>query len=136
LFGLLLAAGRTHRPVDRQSRAIVSQIGMLILINIAFGFAVAGIDNAAHLGGLAAGIWIGLFVPPTGVQTLASLWQRPADAGTAHVASVPDFVPAAALAVVAFVVVVGLAIGTSSRSAHGVPTGTPTAQVVGIREAA
>jgi membrane associated rhomboid family serine protease len=129
LFGLLLASGRTHRPVDRQSRALVSQIGMLILINIAFGLAVPGIDNAAHLGGLAAGIWIGLFVPPTRVQTLASLWQRPAEAGTAHVASVPEFVPAAALAVVAFVVVVGLAVGTASRSAHDAPAGTPTARV-------
>jgi hypothetical protein len=102
---------------------------MLILINIAFGFVVPGIDNAAHLGGLAAGIWIGLFVPPTRVQTMSSLWQRPADAGTAHVASVPEFVPAAALAVVAFVVVVGLAVGTATRSAHDVPAGTPTAGI-------
>ena len=40
LFGVLLAAGRVHHPVDRQSRALVGQLGMLILINIAFGFAV------------------------------------------------------------------------------------------------
>ena len=60
---------------------------------------------------------------------MSSLWQRPADAGTAHVASVPEFVPAAALAVVAFVVVVGLAVGTATRSAHDAPAGTPTARV-------
>src|SRR6476469_9952208 len=54
LFGLLLAAGRVHHPVDRQSNALVRQIGMLILINIGLGFAIPGIDNAAHLAGLAA----------------------------------------------------------------------------------
>ena len=42
LFGILLAAGRVHHPVDRQSRALVGQLGMLILINIVFGFAVTG----------------------------------------------------------------------------------------------
>ena len=42
LFGMLLAASRLHHPVDRQSRAIVGQLGMLILINIVFGFAVSG----------------------------------------------------------------------------------------------
>ncbi|MDO8483314.1 MAG: rhomboid family intramembrane serine protease, partial [Candidatus Limnocylindrales bacterium] len=48
LFGILLAAGRLHHPVDRQSRALVGQLGMLILINLAFGFASGGsIDNAA-----------------------------------------------------------------------------------------
>ena len=63
LFGLLLAAGRVHHPVDRQSRALVGQLGMLILINIVFGFAIPGIDNAAHLGGLAAGLWLGALMP-------------------------------------------------------------------------
>ena len=49
---------------------------MLVVINIVFGFASGGgIDNAAHLGGLAAGLWLGALVPPTGVPTLSSLWQ-------------------------------------------------------------
>ena len=79
LFGILLAAGRLHHPVDRQSRGIVSQLMALVVINIVFGFASGGsIDNAAHLGGLAAGLWLGAIVPPTGVPTLSSLWQRPA----------------------------------------------------------
>jgi membrane associated rhomboid family serine protease len=114
LFGLLLAAGRVHKPVDRSSRMLVSQLGMLILLNIVLGFAIPGIDNAAHLGGLAAGIWIGAFVPPTGVQTLASLWQQPAEAHHAHLATVPAYIPAIAVGVVAVVVVAGLAFGTAT----------------------
>lgn len=116
LFGLLLAAGRVHHPVDRQSRMLIGQLGTLILINIAFGFMVRGIDNAAHLGGLAAGLWLGAFVPPSRVQTLASLWQRPAEAGTTHRASVPGWVLVVALAVVAAVVIVGLIVGTDLRT--------------------
>ena len=82
LFGILLAAGRVHHPVDRQSRGIVSQLVVLVIINIAFGFASGGsIDNAAHLGGLAAGLFIGALVPPTAVPTLSSLWQRPVEPG-------------------------------------------------------
>ena len=82
LFGILLAAGRIHHPVDRQSRGIMSQLVVLVLINIAFGFASGGsIDNAAHLGGLAAGLFIGALVPPTAVPTLSSLWQRPVEQG-------------------------------------------------------
>ncbi|MGK2850169.1 MAG: rhomboid family intramembrane serine protease [Candidatus Limnocylindrales bacterium] len=117
LFGLLLVAGRLHKPVDRQSRALVSQLGMLILINIAFGFALPGIDNAAHLGGLAAGALIGALVPPHLVQTLTSLWQRPGEAGTAHVARVPILALLLALGAVAVVVVIGLVIGTDARTA-------------------
>jgi membrane associated rhomboid family serine protease len=116
LFGVLLAAGRFHKPVDRQSRALVSQLGMLIIINIAFGFAVRGIDNAAHLGGLAAGVWLGAMLPPTRVQTLASLWQRAGEARTAHLARVPLAIPAIAVGVVAAVVVVGLVVGTANRT--------------------
>ena len=115
LFGLLLAAGRLHHPVDRGSRALVSQIGMLIVINIVFGFAVRGIDNAAHLGGLAAGLWFGAMLPPTRVQTLASLWQRADAARTAHRARIPVVIEAVAVVVVAIVVAVGLAVGSGLR---------------------
>jgi membrane associated rhomboid family serine protease len=117
LFGLLLSAGRIHHPVDRQSRALVGQLGMLILINLLFGFAVPGIDNAAHLGGLAAGLWLGALIPPTRVQTLASLWQRAGQAGAAHVAKVPLFAQVIALGVVVIVVVAGLLAGTALRAA-------------------
>jgi len=117
LFGLLLAAGRIHHPIDRQGRGLVGQLGMLILINLVFGFAVPGIDNAAHLGGLFAGLWIGALIPPTRVQTMASIWQRSGDAGAAHLAKVPLFVPVIAIGVVAVVVAVGLMVGTAMRIA-------------------
>ena len=116
LFGLLLVAGRVHNPVDRGSRTLVSQLGMLIVINIGFGFAFPGIDNAAHLGGLAAGAFLGAVIPPTAVQTLASLWQRVGEAGTAHVARVPVSVMALALGAVAVVVVIGIVVGTPIRA--------------------
>lgn len=123
LFGILLTAGRFHHPVDRQSRALVGQIGMLILINLVFGAAVPGIDNAAHIGGLAAGLWLGAIIPPTRVQTLTSLWQRAGEVGAAAsdrvagLAKVPLFVPLFAIGVVALVVVVGLMVGTAARTA-------------------
>ena len=117
LFGLLLAAGRVHHPVDKQSRALVGQLGMLIAINLLFGFAVQGIDNAAHIGGLVAGLWLGALIPPTKVQTLASLWQPGGEARTAHLAKVPIFASVIAIGVVAIVVIAGLLIGTARWAA-------------------
>ncbi len=96
---------------------LVGQLGMLIVINLLFGAVVPGIDNAAHLGGLAAGLWLGALIPPTRVQTLASLWQRPGDAGAARLAKVPSFVWVASIGVVAIVVVAGLMVGTALRIA-------------------
>jgi membrane associated rhomboid family serine protease len=116
MFGLLLSAGRLHHPVDRQGRALVGQLGMLIVLNLVFGFVVPGIDNAAHLGGLAAGLWLGALIPPTHVQTMSSLWQRSGEARAAHAAKVPAFVPVAAVGAVAVVVVVGLVVGTVIRT--------------------
>jgi rhomboid protease GluP len=115
LFGLLLAASRVHHPIDRQSRALVQQIGMLILINLALGFAISNIDNAAHIGGLLAGLVIGAILPPTNVQTMAALWQAPTDARTAHRAAVPLYAQVIAIGVVAIAVVVGLMVGTAAR---------------------
>jgi len=82
LCGVLLAAQVVHRPVLRgQQRAILSQIGLLVMINLVFGFGfnvVGGnIDNFAHLGGLVGGFVIGLLVPPAGVGALPLLGRRP-----------------------------------------------------------
>jgi hypothetical protein len=118
LFGILLTAARIHHPVDRQSRGIVNQLVFLILVNIAFGFASSGsIDNAAHLGGLAAGLWLGALIPPTGVPTLSSLWRRPPGAGVgAGPTTAPGYLVVVGIAVVAVVVAAGLAVGTASRT--------------------
>jgi hypothetical protein len=80
----------------------MSQIGFLVILNLVIGFgfgALLGvrIDNAAHVGGLLAGLWLGLVVPPVR-STLASYWQRPAPAtgpGTPTAGSNGPLVPAA-----------------------------------------
>ena len=132
LFGVLLAAGRIHHPVDRHSRGIIGQLGFLVLVNIAFGFASGGqIDNAAHLGGLAAGLWLGALIPPTRVPTLSSLWQRPGQAGTAAgQATAPGYVMVLGLAVVGIVVAAGIAVGTNERVGFA-SDWAPVATVVG-----
>jgi membrane associated rhomboid family serine protease len=77
-FGLLFASTFIHKPLlGRQARSLTSQIGVLIVINLVIGFGLAGtIDNAAHIGGLLSGAWLGFVVAPRGAATLSSLWQR------------------------------------------------------------
>ena len=110
LFGLLLAASRTHHPVlDRRSRSLVGQLGTLILINLVFGFVVPNIDNAAHIGGLVAGLWLGFLLVPGRVPTLRSLWQGAS--GTTRKMTLP------AVGIGALVVVLGIGVlvGTEMR---------------------
>ena len=80
LFGLVFAATYFHKPaLGRQARALTSQIGILIVLNLVIGFGIGGfarIDNAAHIGGLLVGAWLGFLVAPRGAATLASFWQR------------------------------------------------------------
>jgi membrane associated rhomboid family serine protease len=113
LFGILLAASRTHQPVlDRRGRSLVSQIGMLILINLVFGFIAPNIDNAAHVGGLVGGLWLGFLIRPGRVTTLRGLWQRPAgdpDAGAT------GLLPAIGVAALVVVLAVGVVFGTNTR---------------------
>jgi hypothetical protein len=82
--------------LDRRARAIVPQLGMFVVINLVFGFVATGaggnIDNAAHVGGLLAGLWLGLVVPPGRAPTLRSAWQRP---GAAPGSVAPSMGPAA-----------------------------------------
>ena len=112
LFGLLLASNRIHHPVDRQSRMLVQQLGFLVLINILFGFAIPNIDNAAHIGGLLTGLWIGALWPPTNVESMSSLWQRDRDAEATRRASVALIVPILVVGIVALAVVLGIAVGS------------------------
>jgi len=116
LFGILFAANRVHHPVDRQSRMLVRQIGMLVILNLLFGLAVPGIDNAGHVGGLLTGLWLGAMLPPIRVQTLASMWQRSRDTMLGQLATIPWAIPTLALGTVAIVVVAGLLVGTPARA--------------------
>ena len=82
LVGVIFAGTRAHHPMlDRRARAIVPQLGFFIVINLFFGFLSQGtggnIDNAAHIGGLISGMWLGFIVPPGKVPTLRSAWQNP-----------------------------------------------------------
>jgi membrane associated rhomboid family serine protease len=74
LFGMLLVSDRVHKPaLTRNARNLTGQIGTLIVINLAIGLFAGTIDNAAHIGGLLAGCFLGLVMVPTG-PTLRSFW--------------------------------------------------------------
>jgi hypothetical protein len=110
---------------------------MLILINLVFGFASGGrIDNAAHIGGLVAGLWLGALIVPSGVPTLSSLWNRPSGtplnaAAAARPASSPAYMSVLGIGVVAVVVAAGIAIGTADRrTGDALPANGGTATVV------
>lgn len=127
LFGIVLAASRAHDPVlDRQGRALVAQIGGLIVINLLIGFGVVGlggnIDNAAHVGGLLAGLWLGFVLVPGNVRTLRGLWQVPA--GAARAAPAPDrrlalVIRILAIVALAMAILVGIALGSDPRRFGG-----------------
>jgi rhomboid protease GluP len=81
LCGVLLVGRALHRPVlQGQQRAIMSQIGFLVVINLVFGFGFnslgGNVDNFAHLGGLAGGLWLGLLIPPIGAADLPLVGRR------------------------------------------------------------
>lgn len=57
IFGAWVAVFVQHRR-HPQARGQLSSLFVLVGINLAFGFTIRGIDNAAHLGGLAAGFLI------------------------------------------------------------------------------
>jgi membrane associated rhomboid family serine protease len=77
LFGLMFAVQVVHRPaLDRQARAFMGQMGGLIAVNLLFGVLIPGIDNWAHIGGLVAGLWIGLLFAPSRVPSMRSMWMR------------------------------------------------------------
>src|SRR6476661_4765049 len=112
LVGVIFAGTRAHHPMlDRRARSIVPQLGLFIVINLAFGFLAGGmIDNAAHIGGLLSGMWLGFVVPPGKVPTLRSAWQNlrgePATRS-------PMLVAAGVIALLG-VVLTGLAVGGAS----------------------
>jgi membrane associated rhomboid family serine protease len=119
LFGVLLAATRIHDPIlDRRGRALVGQIGTLIALNLVFGLLNPGIDNAAHVGGLIAGLWLGFVLVPGNVRTVRDLWQRPSGQGGGAVAADADRRLGRLVRLLAVVVLL-LALGTALTLAAG-----------------
>jgi rhomboid protease GluP len=63
LFGLILSFLITDMYIKKEmKRSILIMFGPYIAINLLFGLAGAGIDNAAHIGGLVSGFAIGLML--------------------------------------------------------------------------
>ncbi len=122
LFGILLAASRAHNPVlDRRGRSLVGQIGMLILVNLVIGFVVPNIDNAAHIGGLVAGLWLGFLLVPGRVPTLASMWRKRPAGGEEQRPSM--VLPTLGVAALAAVLAIGVAVGSAKWEGRGVRLG-------------
>ena len=117
LFGVLFAAARAHQPVlDRSGRMFLGSLGTILLFNLLFGFANAGIiDNAGHVGGLAAGLWLGYLLVPGRVPTLAALWQRPTGTGGGPTRSWTAALRVRGIVALILILVVGLVIGTDAR---------------------
>jgi rhomboid protease GluP len=117
LFGILFVATRAHHPtLDRRGNALVGQIGMLLVINLVFGFAVGSqIDNLAHLGGLATGALLGLAFVPGRARTLRSFWTS-ATGGTLATDGLETILPVVALILLAIVFVGGYVVGVAKWS--------------------
>jgi rhomboid protease GluP len=114
LFGVLLVADRVHKPaLTRQARNLTGQIVGLIVINLAYGFFVGrNIDNAAHIGGLLAGCWLGYAVIPKDAVTLARYWTGTEQASASRLPR-PAVMAVLGFAVVAIVVSVAVMLGPS-----------------------
>ncbi len=117
MFGLILASTRRHNPlIDRRSRGLVAQIGTLIVINLAFGFFLGSfIDNAAHVGGLISGLWLGFLIAPGRVPTLSSAFQRPGDAAPVSGSAPSMLVATIGVVLLIAVLAVGIVVGTEIR---------------------
>jgi membrane associated rhomboid family serine protease len=106
LFGLaFVVSRRRHLLLGSQTRAILSQVGTLLVINLVLTFSIPSISWTGHVGGLLVGIVIGWLLAPSQVATLGGLW-RAAD-GTSLAAGTPLGLRAAAYLLVAAVLALG-----------------------------
>ncbi|HEY7332091.1 MAG TPA: rhomboid family intramembrane serine protease [Candidatus Limnocylindria bacterium] len=108
LFGLaFVVSRRRHLILGPQARAIISQVGTLLVLNLFITFIAADrISWTGHVGGLLVGALLGLLLAPRHAPTMGGMW-RGAD-GTPLAASADGALRAVAYAAVA----ASLAAGT------------------------
>jgi membrane associated rhomboid family serine protease len=106
LFGLaFVVSRRRHLLLGPQARAILSQAGGLLLINLLITFTIPQISWTGHLGGLAIGVLIGLLLAPRNVPTMGGLWRTPDGRTMAN--HTPAMLRAGAYLLVAAILVAG-----------------------------
>jgi hypothetical protein len=96
---------RRHLLLGPQARAILSQAGGLLLINLLITFTIPQISWTGHLGGLAIGVLIGLLLAPRNVPTMGGLWRAPD--GRTLAAGTPAALRAGAYLLVTAILLVG-----------------------------
>lgn len=75
---------------DRVASSILFQCVILTIANIAIGFQIPQIDNAAHIGGLAAGLLLGAMLPqrrmppPRPAEAVVDVTPQPLDDPSPH----------------------------------------------------
>jgi hypothetical protein len=97
---------RRHLLLGPQARAILSQVGGLLVLNLAITFIAASrISWTGHLGGLIVGALLGLLLAPRHAPMMGGMWSG-AD-GRPVSAQPNDGLRAAAYALVAFILAAG-----------------------------
>ncbi|MFI5262136.1 MAG: rhomboid family intramembrane serine protease [Candidatus Limnocylindrales bacterium] len=120
LFGVLGTSLWFYRPMVPQARGIARQIAFLVVLNLVLDVAVdvggQNIDIFAHIGGLLAGVWLGLAIPPRGVTTMAGAFRRPGQAPGPN-PGLPAFLQVVAVLALVAVIGLGLLVGTAIQVA-------------------
>jgi membrane associated rhomboid family serine protease len=78
LFGLaFIVSRRRHLVLGPRARAMLSQVGTLLVLNLIITFTIPQISWTGHVGGLLVGGVIGLLLVPGNVTTLGGMWRAP-----------------------------------------------------------
>lgn len=84
LFGLaFVVSRRRHLLLGPQARALLSQVGILLVLNLVITFTIPGISWSGHIGGLVVGGVLGLLLSPRNVPTMGAIWRSPTGSGEA-----------------------------------------------------
>ncbi len=118
LFGLAFVVTRRHHvATTRQARALLSQVGTLLIINLVLTFTIPSISWTGHVGGLIVGGVIGFLVPPAHVETLSTMFRGPG--GERLHKPMPTAIRAAIYLLVAAILVAGAYIAVLRVPAFG-----------------